>query len=95
MVVLSCCCPHTLPPCGYCLKASMMGLAVGLSFLPAHPPRLWIADQVRNDGAGRTHPVDSPYAGMTGPAALWIGEVMGVWGVFEVVDKSLCVNSCG
>ena len=26
-----------------------MGLAVGLSFLPAHPPRLWIADQVRND----------------------------------------------
>ena len=31
LVVLSCFARITLPPCGYCLKASMTGLAVGLS----------------------------------------------------------------
>ena len=31
----------TLPPCGYCLEASMTATL---------PLPLWIADQVRNDG---------------------------------------------
>ena len=37
------------PPCGYCLKASM-------TVARAAPPPLWIADQVRNDGPGRSSP---------------------------------------
>ena len=35
-------------------------MAVGLSFLPAHPPPLWIADQVCNDVAIRCMGSASP-----------------------------------